>query len=142
MRHAIIVFVFILSAALQAQTPKKPVVAPAFDLATLTLVKTSDTEAVVRFGASPAEVIAVGDRLGKSAASVVEIAAGRIVLEEATTAADGTPLRARIVVREGETGGRRYQRQPGVTPPPGVRPEVVVAPGDGKTSKKKPGANQ
>ena len=136
MRHAVIATILFLTGTLHAQPPVRRTVAPTGELATLTLVRSSATEAVVRFGSSAVELVAVGDVLGKSAATVTEIAAGRLVLEEVTKSADGTPLRTRIVLKEGETGGRRYQRQPGVTPTPGVRPDVLIAP-DGK---KKPGA--
>ena len=136
MRHAVIITLLLLSGTLQAQRPAKRVVAPTRELATLTLVRSSATEAVVRFGSAEVELVAVGDVLGKSAATVTEIAAGRLVLEEEAKGADGTPVRTRIVLKEGETGGRRYQRQAGVTPTPGVRPDVLIAP----ESKKKPAA--
>src|SRR5437870_4232081 len=87
------------------------------DVARLTLVKSTDGKAVIRFRQSPLQIVAVGDRVGKTRATVVTIAPGRLVLEEVTTGSDGKPLRAEIVIRDGETGGKRFLRHPDLNAP-------------------------
>ena len=111
--------------ALFAQTPREPI-APTEDLKTLTLVKTGDGKAVVRFGKSPLRLISAGDRLGLHRAEVLEIAAGRVVLEESFTGADGQPNRAQIIVKDGETGGKRFLMRPEEPRPAAIRPETVA----------------
>jgi hypothetical protein len=95
------------------------------DLATLTLVRSSVDRAVVRFGTKPLEVVAVGDRLGRTRAEVKDIDAERLVLEEAFREADGQANRAVIILKKGERGGKRYVSRPDTQPPPAVRPVVV-----------------
>ena len=122
-RVASLVVAMAFAAALDAQVP------PAEDLRNLTLVKSSDAHAVVRFGKGPLRLIARGDRLGRRGAEVVEIAAGRVVIEESFPGSDGEPNRAQIVLKNGETGGRRFLMRLEDPAPPALRPKVVVPPG-------------
>ena len=114
------------SAAAQAPRTVRAVGADR-DLATLTLVKSDQTRAVVRFGGGALELIARGDRVGSSAAVVKEVTAGRLVLELEQTkrADDGRPIRAVIVLKDGETAGTRYHAELTETAPPAVRPLIV-----------------
>jgi hypothetical protein len=121
-----------------AQQASRPVVAAAHELSTLTLVKSADGKAVVRFGRSELQVLSVGDRVGKTEAAVTTIAPGRLVLEEVTTSPDGKPLRAQILVRDGETGGKKFLRHPDMNAPVGLRPEIVDPADAATNSKKKP----
>lgn len=121
---------------------RRETLSPSGDLDTLTLVMSTTGRAVVRFGAgadgSGLIVLERGDRIGRTAATVREIAPGRLVLDELTRDKDGRPHRAQIVLREGQPGGRRYMRDPGLDAPTGVRPEVLGP--DGKpVVVKKPG---
>jgi len=118
-----------------AQETVKPVIAGTENLSGLTLVKSTDDQAVVRFGQSALQVLAVGDRVGKTQATVTAIAPGRLVLEEVTTGADGKPLRAQIVVRDGQTGGKRFLRHPDLNAPLAQRPEVMDSPRPDSTRK-------
>src|SRR3989304_2496908 len=59
------------------------------DLSDMSLVKSSEGKAVVRFGSGPLEVTAVGDRLGRNKAEVKEIIPGRVVIEEFFTGKNG-----------------------------------------------------
>ena len=96
--------------------------APAFaQTGAIALVKAGTGVAVIRAGTGPLQMVRVGDRIGSTKALVTHVGAGRIVLEEMFTDADGKPNRALIVIREGETGGTRYLRRPG-TPKPPVTP--------------------
>jgi hypothetical protein len=113
---------------------KTPDVGTHAEIATLTLVRTVHAAAVVRFGSGPLEKISIGDRLGTTRAEVKEIVAGRLVLEETFTGKDGRPNRARIVLKDGETGGTRYLRRLDEPPLVGVKPIVV----DPKPAPKKP----
>jgi hypothetical protein len=125
-RFFFMVWVVVASAATAAaQTPQKPVIAGTESLSALTLVKSTDDKAVVRFGQLPLQVLAVGDRVGTTEATVTTIATGRLVLEEVTTGADGKPRRAEIVIRDGQTGGKRFLRHPDLNAPVAQRPEVV-----------------
>jgi hypothetical protein len=99
---------------------------PEGDLQTLTLVQSTDGRAVVRFGSGPLEVVTVADRLGKNKAEVKEISAGRMVLDETFTGQDGHPNRAQIVIKDGETGGKRYLLRNDEPPVRAVRPQIVV----------------
>ena len=121
---ALWLLVLLPGAAPAQPPPPPPVVASAVPLASVTLVKSSDGRAVVRAGGA-LHVLRVGARVGQTEARVTEIAEGRLVLEEVTTGPDGKPARARIVLRDGETGGRRFSRDPGTAPPAAVRPEVI-----------------
>ena len=103
---------------------------PEEDLAKLTLLNSTGSNAVVRFGAKPLQVISVGDRLGKNQAEVKAIEADRLLLEETFIGPDGKPNRAQIVLKKGETGGTRYLVRPETDAPPARRP-VVVQPPDG-----------
>jgi hypothetical protein len=104
------------------------VLSPSADLDTLTLVMSGADRAVVLFGPSGAGsglvVVQQGDRIGRTAAVVREVAPGRLVLDEITHGKDGRPQRVQIVFRDGHTGGERYMRDPGMDAPIGVRPEV------------------
>jgi hypothetical protein len=117
-------------------------IAPAADLDALTLVMSGTGHAVVRFGSSEAGagllIVKPGDRIGRTAATVREIDPGRLVLDELTRDKEGRPHRAQIVLREGEPGGRRYMRDPGLDAPTGVRPDVLGR-GGKPTGVKKPG---
>src|SRR5262245_51614968 len=77
------------------------------DLAELTVVRLAFAQAVVRFDNKELLIVRVGDRLGRNHAEIVEIAAGRLVLDETFVGGDGKPNRARITVKEGEKGGTR-----------------------------------
>jgi len=115
-------------------------VAPDGDLAQLTLMNATDTQAVVRFGPrGPLHVIAVGDRVGKAKAVVKEIALNRVVLDEAFTGADGRPNRATIVLKKGETGGTRSLQRSDTASPAGRRPVIVEPPKDTKQPAKPKG---
>lgn len=98
------------------------------DLNQLLIVKVSDGAAIIRFGAGAPEKVSVGDRVGKSKAAITEIGAGRIVLEETFTGADGRPNRALIIIKEGERGGTRYLQRPETPPMVGVKTGVVKPP--------------
>ena len=101
-------------------------VAPDGDLAQMTLMNASEKQAVVRFnGRGPLYVIAVGDRIGRSKATVKEVALNRVVLDEAFTGADGRPNRASIVLKKGETGGTRLLQRLDTGAPAGRRPLIV-----------------
>lgn len=119
------VLLLLLVTSARAQDAARPVVAGTDSIASMTLVKSDDGKAVVRFGESPLHLLSVGDRVGKTAATVVTAAPGRLVLEEVTAAPDGKPLRAEIVLRDGQTGGKRFTRHPDLNAPAGLRPEIV-----------------
>jgi hypothetical protein len=121
----------------RAQAEVRGVMAPDGDLDRMTLVRSSGGKAVVQFGAGPELVVLeVGDRVGRTAATVREIVEGRLVLDELTRAADERPRRAQIVYREGHTGGRRFMRDPGIDAPVGVKPEVLDPDGKPVTIRK------
>jgi hypothetical protein len=103
-----------------------PVLAPAADIGALTLVRTTEGKAVVRTGGTPSEllVLEVGSRIGRTAARVRDVTAGRLVLDELTHDNDGRPHRSELVFRDGETGGTRYMRDPGADAPRAVRPDA------------------
>jgi hypothetical protein len=119
------------------QTRPRPMVAADVDLSTITLVRSTDSAAVVRAGGQLHKLV-IGDRVGRTAATVREVTANRLVLDEETKAADGTPQRVQIILREGETGGRRFTRQSASRPPTALRPEVA-APSNRSDSKPKKG---
>jgi hypothetical protein len=99
------------------------------DLKQLTLVKAGESHAVIRFGKSVLEMIALRDRLGSSKAVVKEIAAGRLVLEETFRGSDGLTNHAQIILKDGETGGTRYLRRSGEPQPaPATRPLITQRP--------------
>ena len=133
-RYSFFAAVLLLApSSLRAQDTATPATAARESLSTMTLVKSSDSKAVVRFGNAPTlEVLSPGDRVSRTGARVVSVAAGRLVLEEVTTGADGKPLRAEIVFRDGQTGGKRFLNHPDLNAPVGRRPEVVepAAPAD------------
>jgi hypothetical protein len=113
------------AAAQQPPSDTRPVVAPKEDLKNLTLVKSDDAKAVVRFGTAALQLLSIGDRVGRTAAVVRSIEAGRLVLDEVAPGADGTPQQTQIILRDGETGGTRLRRRPDQPAPVGVRPKVV-----------------
>ena len=127
LRSSLLALTLLCAPALsQAQEAPRPTIAAKESLSAMTLVRSSDGKAVVRFGATaPLEMLAAGDRVGRTAARVVSIAPGRLVLEEVTTGADGKPLRSEIVLRDGQTGGKRFLNHPDLNAPVGLRPEVV-----------------
>lgn len=84
----------------------------------ITLVRARDGSAVIRIAEGPLKSVKPGDTVGSSGAIVGEAAAGRIVLHESFTGADGKPNRALIVIREGERGGTRYLWRPDAPSPP------------------------
>ncbi len=95
------------------------------DLSQLTLVRSAQGKAVVRFGTGPLVMVSVGDRLGRHQAEVKEIEAGRLVLEESFTGGDGNPNVALIILKDGEKGGKRYLLHPEGRPPPTTHPKVI-----------------
>jgi hypothetical protein len=134
----------IISAALLAVVIAQAApLAPAADLDTLVLVMSTSDRAVVRLGGTSATAATLitlerGDRVGRTGATVRDIAPGRLVLDEVTRDQDGRPKRAQIVLREGGPGGgRRYMRDPGLDAPIGVRPDVLGP--DGKPAVARPG---
>lgn len=129
--------IVLCAGAATAQESARRVIAANEAVSSMTLVKSADGKAVVRFGASPLQVLAVGDRVGKTGATVTAIAAGRVVLDDVTSGADGKPLRAQIVIRDGQTGGRRFLRHPDLNAPVGTRPDVVE-PATGNSAQKIP----
>ena len=114
------------SAFAQDARPAREPIEPDQNLTTLTLVRSSDGKAVVRFGKGPLRLIARGDRLGRRRAEVVEIAAGRVVIDEPVAGRDGQPNRARIILKDGETGGRRFSTRLDEVNPDARRSRVVV----------------
>ena len=76
----------------------------------------------------------------EAGATVTGIIPGRLVLDEVTEGADGKPLRAQIVVRDGETGGKRYLGHPDIDAPLGTRPQIIVPAAGGANPSKKPGS--
>ena len=112
----------------RAQDATSPALAADKDVARMTLVKSGDGSAVIRFGQSELLTLGVGGRVGKSSAIVVEAVPGRLVLDEVTTGPDGKPRRAQIVIRDGETGGRKFLRHPDIDAPIALRPQIVDAP--------------
>lgn len=148
MKTAIACAALVLSAAAagaqDAPVPAQPgvpreVIAADADVKLLTLVRSSEGKAVVRFGTGDLHLLAAGDRIGRTKATVTGITPGRLVLDEVTMGADGKPLRAQIVVRDGETGGKRYLGHPDIDAPTGTRPQIVD-PDAGATRLKKPGS--
>jgi hypothetical protein len=116
------------------------VVAEDVELASVTLVKSGDGTAVVRAGGA-LHVVTVGARLGRSKATVTEIAPGRLVVEEVARTSEGRPVRAYVMWRDGDTGGRRFTRQNETKAPVGLRPDVVApAARPASTGTKKPGS--
>jgi hypothetical protein len=117
----------------RAPLPRVPI-APGDDLFEVTLLKVASGNAIVRSGNKDLLVVRVGDRLGRNQAEIREIAAGRIVLDEAFVDADGRPHRARVTIKEGEKGGTRILLRNEEEPPATGRQRVVVPPrrGPGK----------
>lgn len=137
------------AAAQDAAVPAQPANAPGVsreviaadaDVKLLTLVRSSEGKAVVRFGDGILHLLAAGDRVGRTKATVTSIGPGRLMLDEVTEGADGKPLRAQIVVRDGETGGKRYLGHPDIDAPIGTRPQIVDPAAGGATRSKKPGS--
>jgi hypothetical protein len=95
------------------------------DLSDLVLVRSAGDKAVIRFGDKQLRIVSVGDRLGRNRARVTEIDDERLILDEVYKGKDGRPNRARVILRRGERGGRRYQVRPDEEPPPAVRPKVI-----------------
>jgi hypothetical protein len=124
------IFLIVIAAApvARAQEATSPAIAADKDVARMTLVKSGDDSAVIRFGQSELQTLGVGDRVGKSSAVVVEAVPGRVVLDEVTTGPDGKPRRAQIVIRDGETGGKKFLRHPDIDAPIALRPQIVDAP--------------
>jgi len=105
-----------------------------------TLVKASDGIAVIRVAARELEKVRTGDLVGTSKAVVMEIAAGRLVLEETYTGADGRPNKALIIFKDGESGGTRYLPRPEEPRPIGSKPVPVgpIAPPVPRAPKRQP----
>lgn len=104
-------------------------IGPDQELSDMSLVRSSEGSAVVKFGAGPLEMIAVGDRLGKNRAEVREITPGRVVIEEFFTGKNG-PNRAEVFFRDGEKGGTRLFQHSEEETPVLMRP-MVISPGVG-----------
>lgn len=131
---------FVASAGAQALPGSRAVIAPDEDVTLLTLVRSSEGKAVVRFGEGILHLVEAGDRVGRTRATVTGITAGRLTLDEVTEGADGKPLRAQVVLRDGETGGKRFLGHPDIDAPIGTRPQIVDPAAIAKPSTKKPGA--
>lgn len=123
----------------QPAVPREVIAADA-DVKLLTLVRSSEGKAVVRFGTGNLHLLAAGDRVGRTKATVTGITPGRLILDEVTEGADGKPLRTQIVVRDGETGGKRYLGHPDIDAPMGTRPQIVDPAAVGPKPSKKPGS--
>jgi hypothetical protein len=108
--------------------PPRVRVGTADDLPDLTLLKVSAKTAIVRFGRKEMLIVRVGDRLGRNGAEILEIGAGRMVLDETFIGTDGKPNRARVTLEEGETGGTRVLRRHEELPPPAGRQRIVQPP--------------
>ncbi len=98
------------------------------DLSELVLLKSSRGKAVIRFGSGPLQMVSVGDYLGRHQAEIKEIEAGRMVLEESFTGADGNPNGAHIILKDGQKGGKRYLLHPQGAPLPATRPMAIIPP--------------
>ena len=96
------------------------------NLPDLTLLKVSNGNAIVRFGAKELLIVRVGDRLGRNQAEIRDVAPGRIVIEETFTGADGRPNRALVTLKEGEKGGTRVLLRNEEEPPAATRQRVVT----------------
>jgi hypothetical protein len=116
----------LFTAAAAAQAPEPRHLAAAAPVSKITLVKGSDGVAAIRVGAGPLEKARVGDQIGKTKATVKEIATGRLVLEETFTAEDGRPNRALIIIKEGERGGTRYLQRRDEPRIIGTKPTLVT----------------
>jgi hypothetical protein len=124
----VLLLVCAIAPVLRAQETARPVVSEEQTVARMTLVKSADGSAVIRFGQSALETLNVGDRVGKSRATVIEAVPGRLLLEEVTTGPDGKPRRAQILIHDGETGGKKFLRHPDIDAPIALRPQIVDAP--------------
>lgn len=115
------------AAVAMIRTPlRRAPIAAGDNLVEATLLKVASGNAIVRFGNKELLVVRVGDRLGRNQAEIREIAAGRIVLDEAFVDADGRPHRARVTIKEGENGGTRILLRNEEEPPATGRQRVVV----------------
>jgi hypothetical protein len=95
------------------------------DLVELTLLRSSEEKAAVRIGGA-IHLLSVGDRVGRTEAIVTEIAPGRLVLQEVAKDPGGKPVHAQIILRDGETGGRKFLAHLSTKPPVGMRPGIVA----------------
>jgi hypothetical protein len=122
--------------AAQTSAPVVQHAAPDIAISEITLVKASDTTAVIRSKAGAVDTVKIADVVGDSK----EITPGRLVLEEVFAGNDGKPNRALIVIKEGERGGTRYLQRADEPPLTGTKPLVVVpaAPDSAKPTLKKP----
>jgi hypothetical protein len=128
-----------IGAAAQSGGPAVNHVAREVSVGDITLVKASETTAVIRSKAGVLDTVKTADVVGVTKAVVREITPGRLVLEERFTGADGKPNRASIVIKEGERGGTRYVQRSEEPPLTGTRPLVVpVQPAGIKPAPKKP----
>ena len=92
-------------------TPRTPIGLDE-DLANLILLKVSGATAIVRFGSKQFVMVKARDFLGRNKAEIIEIAPGRIVLDETVVNADGTSERFSVTLKEGEKGGTRVPVRP------------------------------
>jgi hypothetical protein len=122
----------------QASAPAARHAAATVSLDEVTLVKASDTTAVIRSRAGALETVKVADVIGTTRAVVIEISAGQLVLDEIFTGKDGKTNRAQIVIKEGERGGTRYVQRDDDTRVSGTKPLVVVPAPGAKPAPKKP----
>jgi hypothetical protein len=105
----------------------------------ITLVRASDTTAVIRSNAGALHIVKLADLIGAAKAVVKEITPGRLVLEEIFTGKDGKPNRASIVIKEGERGGSRYLQRADEPPLTGTKPLIVpITPAATTPAPKKP----
>lgn len=127
-------------AAMQPRAPSTNHAAAGVAISDITLVKASDTTAVIRSRAGALETVKVADLVGATRAVVKEITPGRLVLDDAFTGTDGKSNRAVIVIKEGERGGTRYLQRPDEPPISATKPLMVMpaAPDAAKPTPKKP----
>jgi len=114
------------AASAASSVPRDPI-EPTGDLKSLTLVRSGDGKAVIRFGKGPLRLITVGDRLGQHQAHVLEIAAGRLVVDDTFVGADGRPNRAQIILKDGDVGGKRFLARLEEPTPTGLQPRIVMS---------------
>lgn len=128
LRHSYI-FLFLFLPIFAVSSVYARDIGPDQELSDLSLVRSSEGRAVVRFSAGPLEKVTVGDRLGKNHAVVKEITPGRVMIEESFTGKNG-PNRAEIIIRDGEKGGTRLFQHSEEEAPVLMRP-MVISPGVG-----------
>ncbi len=97
-----------------------------YSLNDLTVIKTIKGKAVIRFSTGKMQTVSVGDMLGETRAKVTEIFQGGMVLMEYAQDKKKLAPVARIMIKDGETGGSRHVLGPLPAPPVSSKPVVVV----------------